>query len=234
MILIGHRGAAGILPENTIASIEAAVEVGVDIIEIDLRVTKDNQLVLVHDPSLLRTTGLNRNVSDMTLKEVELTTTKSGYPIPTLADAIEAAGKIPLLLDCKGKGWAEAVDRELKKHKCPTPMVTAIDTREMFMLSELRPEIQTYVSELTRPFEAIYKARLLGFTGISLNFWVLSPFAYWYARRSKLKFMIFTINSVFLARFMHFLYPSAAIITNNPDKFLHLRKSCKNPDHNQL
>lgn len=234
MILIGHRGAAGIKPENTVASIEAAVETGVDIIEIDLRVTKDDQLVLVHDQNLMQVAGKNRNISDMTLKEIHLTATKSGHPIPTLAEAIEAAHEIPLLLDCKGKGWAKPLHRALRKHTGPTPMITAIDTREMLAFSQLMPEVHTYVSELTRPFEAIYKARLLGFTGISLNFWVLSPFAYWYARRSHLKFMIFTVNNVFLARFMHLLYPSAAIITNVPDKFLHLRENCKNSNHNDL
>lgn len=234
MILIGHRGAAGIISENTLASIEAAVHAKVDMIEFDLRATKDGHLVLLHDANLLRITGSNRSVSDMTLKEISLAVTKSGHPIPTAQEALEVAGDIPVLLDCKGKNWAEPLHKVLKKHKGPTPAVTAIDTKEMFAFSTMRPDIETYVSELTRPFEAIYKARLLNFTGLSLNFWVLSPIVYFYAKRCKLKFMIFTVNSLFLARFLHLLYPSAAIITNVPNKLYPLKKHCKNKNHDKL
>lgn len=227
MILIGHRGAAGIEPENTIPGIEASVRLGVDMIEFDIRVTKDNQLVLMHDPNLLRTAGKNRNINDMTMDEINTTVTKSGHPIPTIFEALEAAGDVPVLLDCKGKGWAEALNRDLKKHTGPRPAVTAIDTAEMFAFKKLRPDIKTYVSELTRPLEGMYKAKLLKFTGISLNFWVLSPVVYMYARHNKLDFMIFTVNNLYFARFLHFLYPSAAIITNVPDKLMPLKLRCK-------
>lgn len=227
MILIGHRGAAGIEPENTIPSIDAAIRARVDMIEFDLRATKDRHLVLFHDSNLLRIAGTNKNISDMTLEEINTTVTKSGHPIPTFNEAIEATGSTPLLLDCKGKDWAELLHEALKSYEGPTPAVTAIDTAELLIFSKLRPDIETYISELTRPFEAIYKAKLLNFTGLSLNFWVLSPLVYFYARRSKLKFMIFTVNNIFLARFLHLFYPSAAIITNVPEKLAPLKKRCK-------
>lgn len=218
MIIIGHRGAAGIEPENTIASIEAAVLCGVDMIEFDTRVTKDGKLILMHDANLLRTCGVQKNVSDITLAEINMTATKSGHAIPTFLEAMEAAGKIPVLIDCKGKGWAELTHKDLKKFKGPKPLVTAVDMDEMSHFKKLRPDIETYVSELTKPFEGIYKAKRLKFTGISLNFWVLNPLAYRYARRNNLKFMIFTVNRQFLVRFLGILYPEAMIITNNPDK----------------
>lgn len=224
MIIIGHRGAAGIEPENTIPSIEAAVAEGVDMIEFDVRVTKDGKLVVFHDPNLLRISSQNKKIHEMTMREISLTTTKSGHPIPTFEEAMEAAGKIPVLIDCKGKGWSDALCSALKDYKGPTPAVTAMDTQEMFRFSQAKPDIETYVSELTNPFEAIYRARLLNFTGISLNFWVLSPLVYIYARRHKLKFMIFTVNRPLLARFMHLLYPKAAIITNVPHKLAPLAK----------
>lgn len=224
MIIIGHRGAAGIEPENTIASIEAAVGTGVDMVEFDIRVTKDKKLAVFHDSNLLRMAGLNKNISDMTLQELKETTTHSGHEIPEFDEAMTAAGKIPVLIDCKGKGWAELLHQALKNHNGLVPAVTAADTKEMFRFSELRPDVETYVSELTKPLEAIYRTRLLGFTGISLNFWVLNPLAYFYAKRHNLKFMIFTVNRPFLARFLHLLYPTAAIITNVPDKLAPLAK----------
>jgi glycerophosphoryl diester phosphodiesterase len=55
MLIIGHRGAAGLAPENTMAAIAAGIEAGSDMIEIDVRLTRDNQLVVIHDPRLVRT-----------------------------------------------------------------------------------------------------------------------------------------------------------------------------------
>lgn len=224
MIIIGHRGAAGIEPENTVASIEAAVREGVDMIEFDIRVTKDKHLVVFHDGNLQRIAGVGKNIDEMTLSEINKTTTHSGHSIPGFQEAMKAAGDISVLIDCKGKGWAELLHKALMKHRGPTPAVTAVDTQEMFQFSQLRPDIETYVSEFTRPFEGIYKAKLLNFTGISLNFWVLNPLAYFYAKRNGLKFLIFTVNHRPFARFLHFLYPSAAIITNVPDKLMPLTK----------
>jgi glycerophosphoryl diester phosphodiesterase len=227
MILIGHRGAAGIEPENTIPSIEKAAQLDVDAIEFDVRITKDRHLIVFHDQNLLRLAGLNKNISDVTLKEINTTVTKSGHPIPLFAEAIEAADGKQLMIDCKGKDWSEPLYSALKKYDGPVPMVTSSDAAEMLLFSKFRPDIETYVSELTRPFEGIFKARLFNFTGLSLNFWVLSPLVYLYAKHHKRKFMIFTVNSLFLARFLHFLYPSAGIITNVPDKLIPLKKRCR-------
>lgn len=224
MIIIGHRGAAGLEPENTIASIKAAVRQQVDMVEFDIRVTKDNYLVVFHDANLLRIAGINKNISDMNLAELQKVKTKSGLPIPLFKDALKAAAKTPVLIDCKGRGWAELLHEELKSYEGPVPFVTAADTKEMFRFNELRPDIETYVSELTKPLEAIYRTRLLGFTGISLNFWVLNPLAYFYAKRHNLKFMIFTVDKPLFARFLHMLYPSAAIITNVPHKLMPIAK----------
>lgn len=224
MIIIGHRGAAGIEPENTIPAIQAAVKEGVDMIEFDVQATRDGHLIVFHDDNLSRLAGVDAKISELTLKEINLTSTHSGHPIPSFHEAIEAAGKIPVLIDAKGKGWGRILVQELKKHKGPTPAVTARDHQEMFTFAQEMPHIETYVSELTRPFEGIYKARILNFTGISLNFWVLNPLAYYFAKHHNLKFMIYTVNKPFFARFLHFFYPQAAIITNVPHKLAKLSK----------
>ena len=55
-IITGHRGAAGLAPENTLASIQLALDLGVDRIEIDVQQTKDNIVIVLHDRTLRRTT----------------------------------------------------------------------------------------------------------------------------------------------------------------------------------
>ena len=59
MKIIGHRGAAGLALENTLPGIELARLLGVDAIEIDVRKTKDNQLILCHDADLKRVAGVS-------------------------------------------------------------------------------------------------------------------------------------------------------------------------------
>ncbi len=224
MLIISHRGAAGIEPENTIPSIEAAVREGVDGIEFDIRVTKDKKLVVFHDANLYRIAGTNKNIDELTLHEINLQSTKSGHPIPTFDEAMEAAGKTPVLIDCKGNGWARLLDKELDKYKTAKVSVTASDHREMYDFMQLRPNIETYVSELTHAFNAIKKADLMRFSGISLNFWVINPMAYLYAKRKNKKILIFTVNHVPFARFLHKLYPKAGIITNVPHNLSKLSK----------
>ena len=65
-----HRGWCSKYPENTMEAIKAAVEVGVDQIETDIRVTKDGELVLFHDPTVDRTTNGTGKVIDYTLEEL--------------------------------------------------------------------------------------------------------------------------------------------------------------------
>ena len=82
MLRIGHRGARAYAPENTITSFKKAIEIGVDAIELDVRKTKDNKLVVIHDADVKRTTDGEGLVSDFTLKEIKSFSAESGEKIP--------------------------------------------------------------------------------------------------------------------------------------------------------
>ena len=69
-LIIGHRGASAHAPENTLAAFRRAVEDGADGVEFDVRLSKDGIPVVIHDSRLLRTTGVNRRVSDLTAEEL--------------------------------------------------------------------------------------------------------------------------------------------------------------------
>ncbi|MFA5858655.1 MAG: glycerophosphodiester phosphodiesterase [Elusimicrobiota bacterium] len=69
--IVAHRGASVTAPENTMAAIKLAWELGADIVEIDVRLTKDKHIVLMHDPSAKRTSGHNLAISTVTLSEVQ-------------------------------------------------------------------------------------------------------------------------------------------------------------------
>ncbi|MBN2310352.1 MAG: glycerophosphodiester phosphodiesterase, partial [Candidatus Hydrogenedentes bacterium] len=96
--VIAHRGASAYAPENTLAAFQLAHEMGADWFELDCTLTKDGQVLVIHDDSVERTAGVKRHVSDMTLaelKELDAGSWKdpkyAGERLPTLAEALDLA-----------------------------------------------------------------------------------------------------------------------------------------------
>ncbi|MGN2366100.1 glycerophosphodiester phosphodiesterase [Streptomyces luridiscabiei] len=104
---VGHRGDPYRARENTLPSIRSALDRGADAVEIDVRVTRDGVPVLLHDATLERLWGQDRRVDRLTHQEVlELT----GGGVPTLAEALAAAGKHRVMVDLPG-----STDASVKK-----------------------------------------------------------------------------------------------------------------------
>ena len=93
MIKVGHRGARAYEPENTIRSFKKAIELGVDAIELDVRKTKDNVVVVIHDANIKRTTNGEGLVSELSLEQIKRFDTDKGEKIPTLKEAFDFLGK---------------------------------------------------------------------------------------------------------------------------------------------
>jgi len=70
-LIIGHRGASAVAPENTMAAFREAIAAGCDGIEFDVRLTRDGVPVIIHDSTLRRTAGLAARVADLTWAELE-------------------------------------------------------------------------------------------------------------------------------------------------------------------
>jgi glycerophosphoryl diester phosphodiesterase len=106
---IAHRGASAYAPENTLASIQKAMDMGADIIELDLHQTKDGVPVVLHDTSLWRTAGIRRNVGSLTLKEIQKLDVGRWFNpkfenqrIPTLQEVLEMVqDRVTLNLELK-------------------------------------------------------------------------------------------------------------------------------------
>lgn len=96
IIAVGHRGTVRFAPENTLAAFRKAIELGLDLIEIDVRQTKDGHLVIMHDPTVDRTTNGKGRVAEMTLAEIKALDAGSwfspefaGERVPTLDEALD-------------------------------------------------------------------------------------------------------------------------------------------------
>ncbi len=105
---IGHRGACGHAPENTIASISKAIELGCDGVEFDIQLSKDNIPVVIHDNTLERTTNGKGLVSDYTLEELQKFDAGNsdfrGEKIPSLSDVINLVdGRTRLFIELKAE-----------------------------------------------------------------------------------------------------------------------------------
>lgn len=103
---IGHRGAAGHADGNTLAAIETALHLGVDLVEIDVQKTTDGRLVVLHDSNLHPSTSGHGPVSGKSLDEIRrLRTVPGGEPIPTLDEVIACVnGRAGLMIELKVEG----------------------------------------------------------------------------------------------------------------------------------
>jgi glycerophosphoryl diester phosphodiesterase len=90
--IIAHRGASAHAPENTIAAFQLALEQGADGIELDVMLSKDGHLVVIHDDTVDRTTDGKGYVREMTLEELKSLDAGEGQSIPTLDEVFEAFG----------------------------------------------------------------------------------------------------------------------------------------------
>ncbi|MDY0095556.1 MAG: glycerophosphodiester phosphodiesterase [Candidatus Vecturithrix sp.] len=95
--VIGHRGAAGHAPENTLVSFQKALEFGVDMVELDIHMSKDGELIVMHDPRLERTTNGSGYIKDYTVKELKQFDAAQNFEayrgerIPTLQEVFDFA-----------------------------------------------------------------------------------------------------------------------------------------------
>lgn len=90
---LGHRGACGFAPENTLASMKKALELNVHGFEFDIQISKDGVPVVIHDDKLERTTNGKGMVADYTLAELQKFDAGKGEKIPSLADVFELVDK---------------------------------------------------------------------------------------------------------------------------------------------
>jgi glycerophosphoryl diester phosphodiesterase len=114
-VIIGHRGAAGLVPENTLPSFARAVALDVQAVELDVHCC-ENELVVIHDPTVERTTGGRGIVSRMTLAELRALDAGGGARIPTLGEVFELLPRhIGINIELKGMGTAELLARWLPR-----------------------------------------------------------------------------------------------------------------------
>lgn len=112
--VIGHRGAAGHAPENTLKSFLKALELGADMVELDVHLCASGEAVVIHDDTVDRTTDGTGKVLDLSLDELKALDTGDGERVPTLREVFEAlGGRVGVNVELKGLGCVDGVYRVL-------------------------------------------------------------------------------------------------------------------------
>lgn len=178
MKIIGHRGARGLAPENTLKSITKALEHEVDEVEIDARVTSDNVVILHHDADIIDASGNKLKIKDCRYKELLSHKTD----LATLEEAINLIGrKVTVHIEIKpaepSKQIMKIIDGFIKKGwKYSDFVVASYDQNILLEVQKSMPSIDKVVIERWSSLKAVYRAKQLNTKRLSMNqswLWVL-------------------------------------------------------------
>lgn len=223
MLIIGHRGAAGLAPENTMASFEAAVEAGVDMLELDVRLTADNRLVVIHDARLFRTHHLHGTVSTLTYEHLaELTKNK---PVPLLSHVLDVYfGRVLLNIELKSRGSGEQVMELLKKRYITkaadwdSVIISSFRGAELLRIRRMAKRANLAMLHNENPFIFVAYHRFIKFTAVGFHRLYLNRFALEIARRANIFIYVYTVDRP--AAVPHLERQGIqGVVTNFPDKF---------------
>jgi glycerophosphoryl diester phosphodiesterase len=218
MLVVGHRGARYMAPENTVMSIKKALELGADGVEFDVRVTQDNVPVLHHNPEIADASGQMRFIGHH--KFAELKEHKSD--LATLDQALALFGKDDLVfMEVKPGQRIQPIASVLSKH------LSHLDKDKIYIMSfsletllELKmafPGIKLVVNEQWSGVRANFKASRVGTRYISMgHLWLWSGFIKATRRRHTL--FTYGLNSPKKAR-RWAKYGLKGVITDYPDRF---------------
>jgi len=200
---MAHRGASDELPENTLPAFQLALEQGADILETDIRFTRDNEIILMHDATVDRMTNGTGTVANLTLAEIKKLHTRSplnpplrhregeGGEVPTLAEFLgfTATQAVPIALELKDNRFiqpraAEQLRRVLEEHAAlARAILLSFRGERVRACKRLAPQIPIGIITLKNPLP-LYDTELMG-PFYPLLF--LNPFYFaWAKRRGKL------------------------------------------------
>ena len=109
---VGHRGASALAPENTLRAIELAIDFRLDLVEVDVYLSRDGELVVTHDEDLRRVARRPESVADLTAAELARVDLGQGQGVPSLTDVLDlASGRIGIYVELKGARTGAALGR---------------------------------------------------------------------------------------------------------------------------
>jgi glycerophosphoryl diester phosphodiesterase len=201
ILTIGHRGAAGYVTENTLESIEKAINLGIDAVEIDVFLCKSGELVVFHDRNLDRLTNAVGPIEAIDLDSIKKIEVLGGFKIPTLNEVLNLIeGKIILNIELKGSHTAISTNQLLityfkEKKIHPTKiLISSFDWNELEIFYNLNKEVPLAVLTSDDPINAIPFAKKIKAIAINVDYELLNFSNVKKIHSENLKIYAWTVN----------------------------------------
>jgi glycerophosphoryl diester phosphodiesterase len=226
-INIAHRGASGTFPENTLSAFRAAADAGAAMCELDVQLTRDSQVVVIHDDKVERTTDGAGEVAAMTLAELKRLDAGAKFKggaqrresIPTLDEVFDAvAGRCALNIELKAAGVEARVAAIMRAHRAiASSMVSSFDWNSIAAINRIDPEIRFGLLAEKKPDELLARAIEMKAYTINPRFDIVTAELCAAAHRANLRVLTWTVD---VPQLMEFMLDAGVdgIMTNYPER----------------
>jgi glycerophosphoryl diester phosphodiesterase len=230
--IFAHRGSAGTHPENTMVSFQEAERVGADGIELDVQMTKDGEIVVIHDETIDRTTNGKGWVKDFTYRELRNFDASYKFvgqygfcPIPLLEEVLAWGKETNLLFNIELKNsiipyeqLEEKVIRLIQLYRLEHRVIlSSFNHNSMAVCHQMAPNIETALLSMESLHQPWNYVRLMGASGLHSHYMTVSELFVRDAQLHRVAVRPFTINKEFIMKKM-FQYKVDAIFTDYPAK----------------
>ncbi|MER5928657.1 glycerophosphodiester phosphodiesterase family protein [Streptomyces sp. NPDC002054] len=168
-LTIGHRGVMGVEPENTLRSFVRAERSGMDVIALDVQLSKDGALVVLHDPEVDRTTDGSGAVADLTLAELRELDAGLGERVPLLEEVLDAV-RAPLQVGIADRTAARALATLMLRRDLTTRVeVSSVQDASIAEIARLVPGVRTTLTASRYGEDIVDRALAAGAETVALN-----------------------------------------------------------------
>ncbi|WP_282797518.1 glycerophosphodiester phosphodiesterase family protein [Streptomyces sp. CC224B] len=194
-LTIGHRGVMGVEPENTLRSFVAAQAAGLDVIELDLHLSKDGALVVMHDADVGRTTDGTGLIAEKTLAELRELDAGKGERVPVFEEVLDAV-RAPLQAEIKDVAAARALADVLRARDLVGRVeVLSFHDEAIAEIARLVPGVRTALVASRYGPEVVRRATAVGAATLVLNIRRLTLETVEHARTAGLRIIGWVVNT---------------------------------------
>ncbi|MGB5171929.1 MAG: glycerophosphodiester phosphodiesterase family protein [Eudoraea sp.] len=201
MLVIGHRGAMGHETENSLPSIQKAMNMEVDMIEIDVFKIASGEIVVFHDEKIDRLTDGKGSLETLNLQEVKALTLEGNHKIPLLNEVLDLIDhKVSLNIELKGADTAKEVNFIISKYiqengwSAEDFIISSFNWQELVIMRQLNPDISMAVLTEENPLDAIPMAKKLNATAINPYYKTLKKESVGHIQKLGFKVFTYTVN----------------------------------------
>ncbi|MGI5373511.1 glycerophosphodiester phosphodiesterase [Streptomyces sp. CA-251387] len=194
-LTIGHRGVMGVEPENTLRSFVAAQQAGLDVIELDLHLSKDGALVVMHDTDVDRTTDGTGPIADKTLAELRALDAGRGERVPVFEEVLDAV-RSPLQAEIKDVAAARALAEVIHDRDLVSRVeVSSFHDDAVAEIARLVPGVRTALIASRYGTDIVDRAVEAGAATVCLNIRRLTLEVVEHARKADLRIIGWVVNT---------------------------------------